>query len=91
MSDWESTNKWELIACHDSCFTIFNMDKANFDSPAQLECLIRFKSMLYDGVQHDYMTNSSNQVAYKLTYKLEKLPGGFFKEGPHDKENSTNE
>lgn len=84
MSDWESSDKWELIGCHDSCFTIFNMHKANFDSPAQLQALGRFKSMLYYAVQHDYITNDSTQVAYKITYKLEKLPGGFFKECEHE-------
>ena len=75
--------EWELIAQHDRCFTIDgreHLDPANFDSPVQLETLMSFKNMLYQGVHHDFITNGAQrQVAYKLTYKLEKLEGGFFK------------
>ena len=76
-------NNWELIAKQDRCFTIDGrhepIDKAHFDSPTQLEILMNFKSMLYEGTQHDFMLDDKRQVSYKVTYKLEKLEGGFFK------------
>lgn len=77
-------SEWESIESHDSCFTVDGRQnepgKEWFDGLHQLTDLGKFKDMIYNAAKYDYFVlGGKRQVSYKVTYKIEKLEGGFFK------------